>query len=410
LTSTSASTPVQLHSNGGHQLYALTDQLREAGPAVRVRCPENVTAWSVTRGDLAKQLLTHPHVSKDARKSWPGYQPGAIPWLTPWADVINMFTSDGDDHKRLRGLVGQAFAPGRIQALRPTIEKIVADLLDALDNHPADTPVDLRASYSYQLPTRLICDLFGVPADQRPTMLRAVDAMLDTTATMEQARATRDGVYDAMRALIAVKRTTPGDDMTSHLIAAHENDGDRLSEEELISTLLLMIAAGSETTVSLIDHTVRALLTHPEQLAVVLDDPRRWPDVIEESLRLDPPIMHLPMRYATADIDLGEGVTIRQGEPIIIGFGAHGRDPGVHQAPDVFDIDRADKGHLVFGYGVHYCLGAPLGKLEAQTALSALFTRFPHISLAVAQAQLQSQPSFIGNDYRALPVYLHKTA
>jgi cytochrome P450 len=410
LTGTSSSTPVRLHSNGGHDLHALTDRLREAGSAVRVLLPENLTAWSVTRGDLVKKLVTHPNVSKDARKSWPGYQPGAIPWLTPWADVVNMFTSDGEDHKRLRGLIGQAFSPGRIQGLRPKIEKIVTELLDDLESHPADAPVDLRATYSYQLPTRLICDLFGVPTDQRPLMLRSVDALLDTTATMEQAHATRDGVYEAMRTLVAFKRETPGDDMTSHLIAARENDGDHLSEEELISTLLLMIAAGSETSVSLIDHTVRALLTHPEQLAAVLNDPKRWPDVLEESVRLQPPIMHLPLRYATADIDLGEGVTIRRGEPIIIGYGAHGRDPGVHQAREVFDIDRADKSHLAFGYGIHYCLGAPLGKLEAQSALSALFARFPDISLAVDPEQLQSQPSFIGNDYRALPVHLHKTA
>lgn len=403
------STPVRFHSHGGNELHALTDRLREAGPGVRVLLPENVVAWSVTRGDLIKKLVSHPHVSKDARKSWPGYEPGAIPWLTPWADVVNMFTSDGDDHKRLRGLVGQAFSPGRIKALRPKIEKIAAELLDDLEAHPADVPVDLRASYSYQLPTRLICDLFGVPQDQRPAMLTAVDAMLDTTADMEQAHATRNGVYEAMRTLVAHKRETPGDDMTSDLIAAREHDGDRLSEEELVSTLLLMIAAGSETSVSLIDHTVCALLTHPGQLAAVLGDPGRWPDVLEESVRLHPPLMHLPLRYATDDIDLGDGVTIRRGEPIIIGYGAHGRDPDIHRDRERFDIDRADKNHLAFGYGVHYCLGAPLGKLEAQIALAALFARFPDLSLAVAPEQLHPQPSFVGNDYRALPVRLHKT-
>lgn len=401
--------PVQLHSSGGAELHAQTDRLRAAAPAVRVLLPDKVVAWSVTRGALVKQLLTHPHVSKNARTSWPGYQPGSIPWLSPFVDVINMFTSDGGDHRRLRGLIGQVFAPGRIGAMRPKIEKIVADLLDTLDNHSADEPVDLRAGYSYQLPTRLICDLFGVPAEQRPAMLGVVDAMLDTSATTEQARATRNGVYEAMRALVAFKRKAPGDDMTSHLIAARD-DEDRLSEEELISTLILMIAAGSETTVSLIDHAICALVTHPEQLDAVREDPRRWPDVIEESLRLNSPVMYMPMRYATADIDLGEGVIIRQGELIIMGFGAHGRDPDVHRAPELFDIDRADKGHLAFGYGIHYCLGAPLGKLEAQIALSALFDRFPRMSLAVDPAHLQPQPSFVGNDYRALPVYLRKAA
>lgn len=405
---TSTTEAVTLDSSGGQRLHDQAARLRAAGPAVRVRMPEDVIAWSVTRGDVARQLLRHPDVSKDARKSWSGYIPGSIPWLYSWVDVISMFTSDGDDHKRLKSLVGRAFTPGRIEAMRPALDAIVTDLLDALETAAPGEAVDLRATFSYQVPTRLICDLFGVPADQRPEMLRVIDAVLGTAVSAEEAAAVSRDLYAAMTRLVETRRTTPGEDMTSLLLAAHEEDGDRLSETELISTLILMIGAGSETAVALIGGAVRELLAHPDQLATVLDDPARWSDVIEETLRKHPPIMHLPLRYAAADIELGEGVTIPAGDAILIGFGAHGRDPQVHADPETFDIGRADKQHLAFGYGIHYCLGAPLARLEAEIALPALFRRFPRIALAAAADELPPQRSFIGNDVAELPVRLRE--
>ncbi|MGW2963912.1 cytochrome P450 family protein [Streptomyces sp. NPDC001220] len=401
---------VTLDSDGGRRLYEQLHELRAVGPAVRVRLPEDVVAWSVTRGDVARQLLVHPHVSKDARKSWPGHQPGAVPWLYPWVDVVSMFTSDGGDHARLRQLLGRAFTPRRIEELRPAIEVVVTDLLDALENRGADEHVDLRAEFAHGVPTRVICDLFGVPADQRPEMLRVMGAVFATDVTPEQSAAVADDLYRAMQTLIEAKRRAPADDMTSVLLTAHEEDGDRLSETELVSTLIAMIGGGSETTVALIDAAVRELLTHPDQLAAVLAEPARWTDVIDETLRLHPPIMHLPLRFATDDIDLGEGVTVRAGDAILIGFGAHGRDPGVHDDPAAFHIDRADKQHLAFGHGIHYCVGAPLGRLEAEIALPALFDRFPRLTLSIAPDELEPQHSFIGNDLAALPVLLGPAA
>ncbi|GHH56753.1 cytochrome P450 family protein [Streptomyces candidus] len=410
MTSNPAPIPaVTLDSSGGRRLFAQAEELRAAGPAVQVRLPDDVMAWSVVRGDVAKRLLTHPHVSKDARRTWPSHTPGSIPWLYAWVDVVSMFTSDGDDHKRLRQLVSRAFTPGRVEAMRPVLKAIVTDLLDGLAGQDRSVPLDLRAHFSYRVPTRLICDLFGVPADQRPEMLRVIDSVLTTDVTAQEAEATKRDLGQAMQMLVDVKRTAPGEDMTSLLLAAHEEDGDRLSHTELISTLILMIGAGSETAVALINAAVRELLTHPDQLATVLADPARWRDVIEEALRLHPPIMHLPLRYATTDIDLGEGVTIREGDAILIGFGAHGRDPGIHDDPAAFRIDRADKDHMAFGHGVHYCLGAPLARLEAEVALPALFDRFPQIALAANSEDLKPQRSFIGNDVAALPVVLEAT-
>lgn len=404
---TSNGCPVKLTSRGGKHLHAQTDELRSAGPAVRIELPESIPAWSVTRGDVMKKLLGHPHVSKDARKSWPGYVAGAIPWLNPWVDVTSMFTTDGADHERLRSLVGKAFTPRRVQELRPAIEKIVDDLLDEMATTPAHESVDLRARFAHQVPNRLICDLFGMPEEKRAVMRRAISASLDTEATAEEAAATRDTMMTSMRDLVETKRREPGEDMTSDLIAAQLADGDRLSDDEMISTLFNMIAAGTETTASVIDWAVCELLDHPDQLEQVREDPSRWDDVVNETLRLHAPIMHEPLRYATADIDLGEGVVIRRGEAIVVNFGAHGRDPDLHQDPGSFQLDRADKAHLAFGHGVHYCIGAPLSKLEANIALPALFARFRDLALAVPRHELQHQPSFIGNDYQSIPVYPH---
>ncbi|WP_223206279.1 cytochrome P450 family protein [Streptomyces xanthii] len=401
-------TPVILDTTGRH-LYAQADSLRDAGPAVRVEMPSGLVAWSVTRGAVAKRLLTHPQVSKDARRSWPGYRPWAVPWLAAWVDVVSMFTSDGADHQRLKALVGRAFTARRIAAMRPAVERIVDDLLDGMEAAAPGSVVDLRARFAYPVPTRVICDLFGVPAEQRPEMLRVIDSVLDHSVSDAEAAKNRDAMFAAMHALIAAKRSAPGSDMTSVLLAAQEEDGDRLGEDELVSTLILMIGAGSETAVSLIGHAVVELLAHPDQLAVAVADPGRWDDVTEETLRKHPPIMHLPLRYATADIALGDGVTIAAGDLVLIGFGAHGRDPGVNHDPDRFSIDREDREHLAFGHGIHHCLGAPLARLEARVALPALFARFPHLRLAADPDALR-QPSFIGNDYRTLPVHLRPAA
>jgi 2-hydroxy-5-methyl-1-naphthoate 7-hydroxylase len=288
---------------------------------------------------------------------------------------------------------------------------IVTDLLDGLEERERQAPgtvFDLRADFAYRVPTRLICDLFGVPEDQRANMLGVIDRVLtmSASATQEEGAAINRDMGAAMYRLVETKRQAPGDDLTSLLLDAHEEDGDRLDETELISTLILMIGAGSETAVAMINHAVRELLAHPGQLAAVRADPARWPEVVEETLRLHPPIMHMPLRYATEDIDLGEGVVIAEGDAVIVGFGAHGRDPGQHESPEVFDIDREDKAHLTFGYGMHFCMGAPLARLEGEVALPALFARFPRLALAVDPAELVPAPSFIGNDMRRIPILL----
>jgi 2-hydroxy-5-methyl-1-naphthoate 7-hydroxylase len=375
-----------------------------------VELPGKVVAWSVGRIDVLKRLLMDPRVSKDPRQHWPAYAAGEIPqdWqLFSWISVNNMFTAYGGDHRRLRRLVSPAFTARRISALRPRIAEIAAGLLDSLAQVPAGGTADLREAYAYPVPLQVITELFGVPEEQQPRLRRVVDGVFDTNLTPEQAYANYQEMYATLSDLLVYKRATPGDDMTSLLIATRdEDDGTGLQEDELVDTLLLVLGAGHETTVNLIDNAIHAMLTHPGQLELVLAGRASWSDVIEEALRYRAPVAHLPLRYAVEDIEL-DGVTIAKGDPILANYVGAGLDPAHHgQDAAEFDVLRAEKEHLAFGHGVHFCLGAPLARLEAEVALPALFARFPDMRLAVPEADLQPVGGFISNGHKTLPVRL----
>jgi len=404
-----SSTPtVSLDSTGGQCMYAQVDQLRDMGPAVAVQLPEGVAAWSVSRGDVVKRLLTHPGVSRDLKGTVPGYEAGSVAWLSPWVDIDHMATADGKEHARLRRLITPAFSPRRVGHLQPQVEAVVARLLDDLESLPADEPVDLHSAFSSRVPTETICDLFGVPDDQRAELLRLFRAVGETDkASEDESVEISNGLIAAMHALIDARRQGPGDDLTSFLIAAREEGSTPLTEDELIATLLLMIGGGSGTLINLLDHTVRELTVNRDQLHILQQNPERWGDAIEESLRLHCPVMHLPMRWATEDIDLGDGVVIRAGDAILIAYGAHGRDPAVHERPEVFDLDRENKDHIAFSLGPHFCPGSRLALLEAGIALRSLFERFPRIELAVKPDEIEPEHTFIGNGVASLPVLLH---
>lgn len=370
-----------------------------------------MVAWAVTSYERLRELLADPRVSKDPRQHWPRWIKGEITpeWpLFTWVAVQNMFTAYGGEHRRLRTLISKAFTVRRTTAERPRIERITADLLDQLATHPPGETVDLRSGFAHQLPIEVICQLFGVPDATRPSLRRVVDVVFDTTTTPEEAVANQRELYSILHELVAMKRQSPGDDMTSGLIAARDEDGSSLAEEELVDTLILMLGAGHETTVNLIDHAITALLTHPEQLELVRTGQQRWGEVIEETLRWQAPVANLPLRYAVEDIEL-DGVVIRKGDAILAAYAAAGRDSAVHgDNADRFDITRTTKDHLSFGHGVHFCVGAPLARLEVGIALPALFERFPDVSLAVEPTELEPVSSFIANGHRRLPVILRR--
>ncbi|MFD9502443.1 cytochrome P450 [Streptomyces sp. NPDC060035] len=330
------------------------------------------------------------------------------------ADRPGLAVAEGVDGSgspgRLRKLVAKAFTTRRSAALRPRIETITSELLEGIADTPAGQPLDLREHFAYPLPTRVIAELLGMPDDVRDSLLVFVHQIFDTQATAEEARANEKGLYALMAELVAVKRETPGEDLISSLIQIRDADADGgsgLSERELIDTVLLMFTAGHETTVNLLDHAVYSLLRNPEQLARVRAGASTWEDVIEETLRLEAPPANMPMRYAVETIELDD-VTIPAGDAMIISFAAAGRDPQQHgDTADTFDIQRETRReHLAFGHGVHHCLGAPPARLEAVIALSALFDRFPDLSLAVPQEEIVPLGSFISNGHDSLPVRL----
>jgi cytochrome P450 len=400
--------PITLDPSG-RDIHAEADHLREVAAATLVELPGGVHAWSINRYETIKQVLSDPRVTKSARNHWPAFINGEIPpdWeLISWVAMDNMVTSYGKDHVRLRRLAGAAFTRRRVEKLRPRVEELTGQLLDALAATPPGEVVDLRERYAYPLPARTVADLIGMSEEVRAKTSDVIDMMVDTTVSPEQAQATLAGWRGAMESFIADKRANPGEDITSDLIAARDEDGTKLTEAELTDTIFAILGAGSETTINFFDNAITALLSNPDQLELVRSGKVSWDDVIDETLRVESPLAQLPLRYAVEDIPL-DGVTIPRGDPILVNYSAVGRDPRLHgESAGRFDVTREDKQHLSFGHGPHFCLGAGVAVMVATTGLSGLFERFPAMRLARPADQLEPLPTFIMNGHRALPVIL----
>ncbi|WP_206436472.1 cytochrome P450 [Streptomyces sp. W1SF4] len=390
-------------------LDAESAALRAAGPLARVVLPGGVAVYAVTHHAEARKLLTDPRVVKDINV-WGAWQRGEIPLDWPLIGLANpgrsMLTVDGDEHRRLRTLVAQALTARRVEKLRAGIEALTIRSLDGLAALPADGTVDLKAHFAYPLPMNVISELMGVDAAEHPRLKALFEKFFSTQTLPEEVPQMMADLGALFSRIVESKRTAPGDDLTSALIAASE-DGDHLTTEEITNTLQLMVAAGHETTISLIVNAVVALETHPEQRALVLKGEVPWENVIEETLRWSTPTSHVLIRFATEDIEVGDRV-LPAGEGLIVSFGALGRDEAQHgEDAGRFDVTRTPNRHIAFGHGPHVCPGAALSRLEALVALPALYARFPALTLAVPREELRNKPVLTQNDLHDLPVRLH---
>jgi cytochrome P450 len=369
--------------------FPLFAQVRERGAVHPVTLADGHAAWLVVRYEEAMAALNDPRLSKDMHAAL-ATGSGVVAEGLPGPDFArHMLTVDPPDHTRLRRLVSAAFSPRRVEALRPRVQVIVDDLLDAIADLGSDATVDLVATFALPLPFTVICELLGVPEPDRASLADQFARLLVPTTTEVEfidAKRASDAVVAMLVDLVAAKQVSPADDLVSALISARDGD-ERLTSQELLSTIFQLMVAGHDTTASLIGNSVVALLRHPEQLEGLLADKAKLPTAVEELLRYDAPVPHSTFRYTTELVSLG-GVEIPAGAQVIISLAAADRDGGHYEHAEELDIGRDVSRHLAFGHGVHHCLGAPLARMEGQLALGMLFRRFPSLALAVTPEDL----------------------
>ncbi|WP_224392435.1 cytochrome P450 [Pseudonocardia sp. ICBG1293] len=363
-------------------------RLREQGPVVAMPGTAMGATSLVTRHDDVHALLLDPRFRND-----PATVPGAGDVVGSVMTTLGLppelahlgrglLVRDGADHARLRRLVSRAFTVRRVAGLRPRVEELTADLLDDVAAAGADgSPVDLVAAVFHELPIAVICELVGVPVEQRG-LWRELAGLL---AAPDPARmpAVAHAVVAQVHELVAARRADPRDDLVDALVAVHD-DGDRLTTDELDVLLFDMVVAGFETTAHVLSRATLALLTRPDQLAILRAEPWRWPTAVHEIVRTCGAVPVSTPRHASTDVVVG-GTPIAAGEAVTAGLVTANFDPRHHDRPDELDVTREPgrgEGHLGFGQGVHYCLGAALARQEIEVALHALVERFPALRLA----------------------------
>ncbi|MFC4128752.1 cytochrome P450 family protein [Nocardia rhizosphaerae] len=379
---------------------------RATGPVHRVRFPDDIVRWVVVGYAEARQALADPRLAKDIvrvdailhekRRTTPT-DPNALTLLS------HMLSTDPPEHTRLRKLVNKAFAAKQVAALRPRIERITTSLLDGFADRDE---VDLLAEFANPLPVTVICELLGVPFADRADFQAWTRALVTVVGEGEETErpAASAAMVGYLANLVRIKQAEPADDLLSQLILA-DDDGDRLTDRELVSMAFLLLVAGHETTVNLIGNGVNALLRDRTQWDALCADPAGVPGAIEEFLRYDGPVGMATVRYTTEPVTLGD-TEIPAGELVYVAVSAANRDPARFADPDTLATETPSTGHLAFGHGIHFCVGAPLARLEADIAFTALLARHPGLRLAETAESVRWQTSTLIRGLLELPVRL----
>jgi cytochrome P450 len=397
--------------------YTTTARLREQGALVRARYFEGSQVWLVTRDAEVRTVLSDPRFVVDPASVPDGRAPATrrsalrnmgieddlIPYLTE-----AILDRDPPDHTRLRRLVSRVFTMRRVTGLRSQVEEISEKLLAQLAACGEDGLVDLIEHFAYPMPITVVCALVGVPESDRHHWLKwSHDLMSEEPGAM---RSSLCDMAAQTRTMIAECRSSPGGELLDALVEAHDSEGGRLTETELITMILSLVVAGHETTAHLIANGTVALLSHPRQLAALRANPALLPAAVHEIQRWGGPIVHGRLRYARENLTLG-GMSVAAGDPVMALLVSANHDPLRHPDPERFDIlrrrpeDRSEE-HVGFGHGTHYCLGAALARQEAEVAFGTLLACYPDLSLGVSEAELEWLPRLGFRRLARLPVRL----
>ncbi|MGX7826501.1 cytochrome P450 family protein [Actinokineospora sp. 24-640] len=383
-----------------HAVYA---HLREEGPPREVLTPRGQRMWLVTRYADVRTALANPDLGKDIHTARRVFDPVdlAVAGLDFGSELsAHMLNTDPPDHTRLRKLVNKAFTVRGVEGLRPRIEAIAEDLLDRLDGLEE---VDLLAAFAFPLPITVICELLGVPEMDRDAF-REWSTGIVTATSPDDLAASAGAMVGYLTGLIAVKREAPADDLLSALVQAQDED-DRLDGSELVSMAFLLLVAGHETTVNLLGNGLLALHGAPEQLAALRVNPHLVRAAVEELLRFDGPVNLATVRFTHRATEVGP-VRIPAGEFVLLALGSANRDPRRFPDADELRLTRDATGHLAFGHGAHYCVGAPLARMEIEVALAALLRRFPELRVIEGEAPPRWRDSMLIRGVETLRVRL----
>lgn len=380
-------------------------QMRTEAPVYAHQAPDGRIIWYITRyEDVTAVLRDDFHFCKDPRNAHaPDESSGrSRPSLLHQLINENMLFADPPDHTRLRALVNQAFTPRRVERLAESIHAVANALLDRVTGQAR---MDLIADYALPLPVRVICDLLGIPSADREVVSEWSQAIISPGSrglTYSARRRKVKAFVNYLQATFGDRAANPKDDLVTALVQAEEA-GERLNEAELSSMVALLLVTGHETVVNLLGNGVLALLQHPQQLALLQRGEVGWETAVEELLRYDGPVETSTTRWVRQDIVL-QGQRLRRGDVVRVVITSANRDAAQFAQPDLLDVSRADNRHLAFGLGIHYCLGAPLARLEGRIALPLLFARLPMLRLAVPPAELRWRTGVLFRGLESLPL------